>query len=142
MELKDQSPTLELPKEPAPELDWRVWSRWLVWTVFVAVWTFALLVPRPHRFAPSEAVLEYQFSISKTLHVTAYALFAVLSAALPVSSRRRWRLVAFMSAHAFFTEFGQIFAEERHPSLRDVGIDHVGMVLGMLLSWKWWRRQP
>jgi VanZ family protein len=85
-------------------------------------------------------VLEYSFSISKTLHVSAYALFAVLSAALPVSARRRWLLIVVMSAHAFLTEFGQVFVEDRHPSLRDVGIDHLGMLLGMALSWKWWRR--
>lgn len=113
--------------------------RWLVWGAFVVLWTAALLVPRPSRFAPSEVVVEHAFGISKTLHVSAYALFAMMSAALPVSGRRRWVLVLFMSAHAFLTEFGQIFSEERHPSLSDVGIDHIGIALGMLCTWTWRR---
>jgi VanZ family protein len=140
--LTDQSPALELAPEPT---SWRIAPRphlvpWLLWAAFVVLWTSALLIPRPHELVPSEAVLEYSFSIAKTLHVTAYALFAVLSAALPVSSRRRWLLIVFMSAHAFLTEFGQLFVEARHPSLRDVGIDHLGMMLGMACSWTWWRR--
>jgi VanZ family protein len=136
--LTDQPATLELAPQPlAPRTNLVLW---LLWTAFVTVWTFLLLMPRPHELVPSEEILEYSFSIAKTLHVSAYALFAILSAALPVSPRRRWLLIVFMSAHAFLTEFGQIFSEDRHPSLRDVGIDHLGMVLGMALSWKWWRR--
>jgi hypothetical protein len=25
--------------------------------------------------------------------------------------------------------------------LRDVGLDHIGILLGVLVTWSWWRRQ-
>ena len=49
-------------------------------------------------------------------------------------------LLAFLSLHAFGTEFLQQFVPERGPSLVDVGIDHVGLAIGLAASWRWWRR--
>jgi hypothetical protein len=135
----------------------RFWCRWLIWLIYVVVWTWALLLPEPGEFArflllgrgevipgPSlevrQHLLEFMqsFLFSKGLHVTAYALLAVLSACLRVRGRARWLLVAFMSLHAMATEFLQGFEPSRHPSWRDVGLDHLGFLLGMGLTWRSW----
>lgn len=135
----------------------RTWWRWLIWLIYVVVWTWALLLPEPGEFArflllgrgevipgPSlevrQHLLEFMqsFLFSKGLHVTAYALLGVLSAWLRVRGRSRWLLVVFMSLHAMATEFLQGFEPSRHPSWRDVGLDHLGFLLGMGLTWKRW----
>jgi VanZ family protein len=123
----------------------RPWSgprlRWLVWGVYVVIWSVALLRPEPAHV--SEVVFpehETRFLAAKSLHVGAYALFAILSAWLPVPRRWRWLLIMLISAHGMATEFFQQFVPDRSASWRDVGFDHVGLVLGVLLSWKWWRR--
>jgi VanZ family protein len=113
--------------------------RWLVWIAFVIIWTRGLLLPSPQNYVSYEPVLEYSFEISKALHVSAYALFAILSGWLQVAPRRRWVLLLLMSAHAFATEFAQIYVKDRHPSFRDVGLDHIGIAIGLLISWNWWR---
>ena len=116
--------------------------RWVIWVLYVIAWTKALLTENPVRPGNNPA-LQYQlFLFSKTVHVTAYALLAALSGWLHVPPRSRWLLLVFMSLHAFLTEFGQHFYETRHPSLRDVGLDHLGILLGVLLTWSWWRGRP
>jgi VanZ family protein len=70
--------------------------------------------------------------------VTAYATFAILSGWLFLPGRWRWLMLAFISLHAFGTEFLQRYVPERGPSLWDVGIDHIGIAIGLVLSSKWW----
>src|SRR5438067_1101160 len=109
--------------------------RWAVWALYVVAWTRSLLVENPVRGVVDPALAFKLFLFSKTVHVTAYALFAVLSGWLHVRRPHRWLLLAFMSLHAFATEYGQHFFVTRHPSLRDVGLDHAGIALGVLLTW-------
>ena len=113
--------------------------RWTLWTLCVTVWTVALLTPEPVRI--SREVLPHQltFPAAKTLHVAAYAFLAILSGWLHVRGDKRWLLIAFLSLHGAATEFFQTFVEERSGSWRDVGLDHVGIMVGLALSWKWWR---
>jgi VanZ family protein len=113
------------------------WLRWTAWGVFALLWTIALLATFPVTardavLAPSEG-----FTAGKTLHVLAYALFAMLTAWLPASSSTRWTLLGFVSFHAFATEFLQQFVN-RTPSIADIGLDHVGIVLGFVSTWKRW----
>ncbi len=112
--------------------------RWLVWCVVVVAWTIALLTTPPVHVAKSLLAPPMIFPASKLLHVCAYALVAVLSGWLQVTFRFRWLLLVFMSLHAMGTEFFQQFIPERGPSLWDVGIDHIGIVIGLAVSWKWW----
>jgi hypothetical protein len=35
----------------------------------------------------------------------------------------------------------ELGVSERHGDLPDVGYDHVGILLGVLASWKWWVRE-
>jgi VanZ family protein len=112
--------------------------RWFLWTVFVIVWTAALLTTEPVYVARAVLAPPVIFPTSKLLHLSAYAVLAVLSGWLFVPARWRWLLVVFMCFHAFGTEFFQQFVPERGPSLRDVGIDHVGIAIGLALSSRWW----
>jgi VanZ family protein len=115
--------------------------RWLIWWIFAIVWSAALLRPEPVHAAevtfPEEGV---RYVAGKTLHVGAYAVLAVLSSWLPITRPWRWLLLVVLSAHAMGTEFIQQFVPERTGSWRDVGFDHIGLILGVLVSWKWWLR--
>jgi VanZ family protein len=114
-----------------------IW-RWLAWSLFLLAWTLALLTPQPVQVADAVLPDDAVFPTSKALHVTAYALLAILTAALPLRHRTRWWLLGLLVLHAAGTEFGQQFVPPRTGSLRDVGLDQVGLVLGVVCTWKWW----
>ena len=124
---------------------WHARWRWLVWCAFLLLWSVALLVPDP--FDPfqryvlrgQEISQETSFLMAKSLHVTAYAIAAILTGWLRVPGIWRWVLLAFWSLHAAATEAVQLLVPGRHGSLRDVGLDHIGLVIGLVISWRWWR---
>ena len=116
--------------------------RWAVWLVYASAWTTALLTPQPVELADSLLGEDSAFLSGKVLHVGAYAFFAALTGWLRAPVRLRWLLLAFLSLHAFGTEFFQGFVPLRVPAWNDVALDHVGILLGCLLSWKWWRDRP
>jgi VanZ family protein len=125
--------------EPGPRF--RPQLRWFVWGVVVVLWSVALLRPEPAHVAaatfPEEGT---RYFAAKSLHVGAYAFLAILSAWLPIRRRWRWLLLLALSVHGLGTEFFQQFVPDRTGSWRDVGFDHIGLVWGILLSWKWWCR--
>jgi VanZ family protein len=130
-------------KEASPSTLRQAWLllwrfRWLIWSAYAMAWTLALLTPQPIRVAQATFGPETGHLASKGLHISAYTLFTVLSAWLRARLPWRWLLPAFVSAHAFLTEYLQQFVPERTPSLGDVGLDHLGIALGMILAWKWW----
>jgi VanZ family protein len=110
-----------------------------VWTIYLLAWTAALLTPYPVAVARSVSPPELRLLAAKSLHVAAYALLAVLSGWLRPPGRSRWLLLALLCAHAAATEFGQRFVATRSASWRDVGLNHLGLLLGLALSWRWWR---
>jgi VanZ family protein len=112
--------------------------RGLVWLIYTVAWTVALLTPQPVDIADAALNPENAFYASKALHVSAYALLAILSGWLNAPLPWRWLLLAFMSTHALGTEFFQRFVANRYPSWTDVGWDHIGIVWGLILSWRWW----
>jgi VanZ family protein len=112
--------------------------RWLLWAVYATLWTVVLLTTFPLAVRDAIVPAQYGFSAGKILHVAAYAGFAILTSWLPVSRPWRWSLLALVALHAWVTEYVQPFVG-RGGSLRDVGLDHIGIVLGLLLSWKLWR---
>jgi VanZ family protein len=116
------------------KVSWRL----LVWLLCLAVWTAALVTTYPAKVHEEILPPELQFPTAKCLHVSVYGLLAGLASCLPLRSRWRWALVAVLSLHAFTTEYVQQYVDLRHGSLRDVGIDHLGIALGLLLTWKWW----
>lgn len=111
--------------------------RWTFWLTFLAVWTAALLLPG--YLFPSLIVRQKPLGIplGKILHVACYALLAGTIPGLPLSRHGRWLLLAGLSLHAFATEFLQNFVPSRGPSLFDVGLDHAGLALGVVLVWPW-----
>lgn len=115
--------------------------RWAIWGVCVAGWTLALLTPWPVEVAQELLPPPSEYPMGKVLHVCAYAFLTILSAWLGVRGPRRWLLIVFLSLHGGLTEFFQTFIPLRTGSLFDVGLDHLGILLGLLLSWKWWRHR-
>src|SRR5207253_6623626 len=79
--------------------------RWVIWSVFFVAWTIGLLVPMPE--ITESWALSVKFLIAKTLHVTAYAMLAVLSGWLRVAPRFRWLLLFVIMVHATATELIQ-----------------------------------
>jgi VanZ family protein len=114
--------------------------RWPVWWILVALWALALLTPQPvdveKKIVPAEAI----FSASKGLHIAAYAFLAGTAAWLPAWRGYRWVPLAVLSLHGCGTEFFQQFVPARHGCWEDVGIDHIGITVGLLITLTRWRR--
>lgn len=127
---------------PSAKTPWHKPLLWLAWIVYVLAWSRGLLMEQPIDPGDNERLRQGLFLFAKTVHVGSYALFAMLSAWLDVRRPYRWLLLVFMSAHAMGTEYGQQFFATRHPSWRDVGLDHLGIVIGVILTWKWWCKRP
>jgi hypothetical protein len=113
-------------------------KRWAVWIGALVVWTLCLVTPYPvqvgHEVLPAPAT----YPTAKGLHVSVYALLTVLAAWLPVARPRRWLLLAVLSLHGFATEYVQTYVPARTGCWQDVGMDHVGLLLGFLLGLRWW----
>src|SRR5262249_5698935 len=108
--------------------------RWLAWSLFLSAWTLALLTPQRVQVAAAVLREETFFPASKLLHVLGYALLAILTAALPLPGRTRWWFFGLLALHAAGTEFVQQFVPPRTGSLRDVGRDHAGIVMGVVCT--------
>jgi VanZ family protein len=115
--------------------------RWLVWLLCFSVWTAALLVPDPAKSVGfQDENLELKFYLAKAVHVTAYVVLTILSAWLQAPAPVRRLLFAFLFVHAAGSEFLQwLLPTGREGCVRDVLIDMVGIGLGTVLSWRWWR---
>src|SRR5205823_3806179 len=106
--------------------------RGFIWSLYIVAWTTALLTPHPAVIADALLGEENAFYASKTLHVSAYAVMAILSGWLRVRSAWRQGLLTFLSLHALGTEFFQQFVPYRYPSWMDVGWDHIGILWGII----------
>lgn len=111
--------------------------RGLGWCVCIGAWTAALLTSAPVEVGKEVAPAEVYFPASKLLHVGAYAFLTVFISWLPLR-RWRWLLLAVLSLHAAGTEYFQQFVPGRTGKASDVLIDHVGLLLGLALTWKHW----
>jgi VanZ family protein len=138
----EETATQDVPR--GGQASWWRWRRVVlaVWLLLLAAWTVALLRPEPVQLANEVLPPQMEFPLSKVLHVTAYAVLAGLVGLLRPLGRYRWLLLAFLSFHGMATEYLQRFVPMRGPSVRDVLLDHVGIVLGVLLTWKNWLRRP
>jgi hypothetical protein len=126
--------------------------RWVVWFAFLLAWSAALLVPTSlilnmlggggEEAKPVHIrIIDHKY-FGKSLHVAAYAFAAMLTGWLGLPRRGRWLLLLFWSLHAFGSEAGQYLLRDytyRFGSLRDVGLDHIGLLIGVALTWRWWR---
>jgi VanZ family protein len=122
--------------------------RWLIWGVYVTAWTIALLYPRaPHAGVEEiDALIEpSRYLIAKSIHVSAYAVMTLLTAWLGAPLRYRWLLVFLLMVHGTATEMGQWSMQVagwsvRIGQLHDVAYDNLGVLIGLLIGWKWWTR--
>ncbi len=116
--------------------------RWRVWGAFLALWTALLVMPSPafDKVPGVDLLQSYRYMAAKGAHVTGYALLAILSGWLQVSMRMRWLMMFVIMGHACLTEMIQyhIPALHRTGDLNDVAFDHVGVAIGLALSWNWW----
>jgi VanZ family protein len=125
---------------PAEEKSWpAVPYRWLIWHLYLAGWSTALLMPMSGSNDWKVHDISMKFVFAKTLHVAAYAVLAMLSGWLLAPRRYRWLLLVFMALHAPTTEYLQTYVPGRTGHVRDVGLDLIGISIGCLLTWKWWR---
>ena len=112
-------------------------TRIVVWTAVFACWTVSLLRPIPPGAVEAVGGPEPSFWFAKSLHVSVYAAFALSAAFLPGSlALRRWIPVALV-LHGGLTEYLQQFVH-RGASWRDVGLDTLGVAIGVILTWKRW----
>jgi VanZ family protein len=119
------------------------WLGWcvgvlLTWGMLLAIWTVALLTPDPVRIAKQVLPGEMEFPAAKLTHIAAYALLAAMICVLRPLGRWRWLFLALLSLHGMGTEYFQQFVPMRTGTLRDVGIDHVGIFVGVALTLKFW----
>jgi VanZ family protein len=112
--------------------------RWGAWFVFIAGWSLALLTPQPVELADTVLGEPAAFWSAKVLHVSAYAVLVTLTASLPVAWPARLLLLACLSAHAIGTEYFQQFVRLRTPSWRDAALDHLGILIGLVITCKFW----
>ena len=105
----------------------------------LVIWTIALLVPLPHQTA-KEVLGSWDrvFAVHKLFHLSAYAYLAVMGGMMQLTRPQRWGVLALLSFHGFATEFFQQFVN-RGASIIDVGLDHIGILIGCLISWRRWR---
>jgi hypothetical protein len=118
---------------------------WLVWGLYIVAWTILLEIPKRgvDQLSVSVDLTGYTYFLAKTLHVAMYAVLAILSSLVPLSARYRFALMFVLMAHATITELLQEMLEpycHRGGSLHDVGYDHLGIAIGVALSWKRWTR--
>jgi VanZ family protein len=111
---------------------WRL-LLWPVWLTVFALWTAALLTTFPVEVNKALFTPEAGFTAGKSLHVAAYAGLTLLGLVLPLPAGWRLAPVAVLSLHAFGTEWVQPFVG-RTGSLRDVLLDHLGILLGLALG--------
>lgn len=114
--------------------------RLILWALYAVAWTTALLVPLPIKPATA-ASIEQVYWFGKALHVSAYVVMTGLTGWLPVPRGRRWLLLLFLSAHACLTEYLQWLLDiGRTGCWSDVGLDHLGIALGLVVTGKLWLR--
>jgi VanZ family protein len=115
------------------------WLHCLGFALLLVAWTVALLSPVPQAAKEALGGEQAAFWFGKCLHIGTYAFLTIMGGTLRLSRRWRFVLLGLLSLHAFATEFFQQFVG-RGASWRDVGLDHIGILLGIAVSWKWWRQ--
>jgi VanZ family protein len=113
--------------------------RWFAWILVLAVWTALLVmpVPPPQELPLGELIEPRKFLIAKSIHVAGYAFLAATSVLLPMPRLGRCLVPALLILHGAATEAIQGQLPYRDGNLRDAALNALGVVLGVLITWKW-----
>ncbi len=117
------------------------WGHLLFWPA-LAVWTWKLVEPNPVPEAVGNILdAPMKFLIAKSLHFSGYAYLA-FTLGIWVPPRRRPLVLAFtlMLFHAVLSEVIQTRVTGRSGSPIDAMIDWAGIVTGVLVGWRFWRK--
>ena len=113
--------------------------RRVVWLAYLVLWTAVLVTPQPVHVSQATLPGPARFSVAKSLHIAAYALLCILSAWQRLPMRWRPLLLLSLATHAALTEYIQQYVPERSGTLSDVLLNLLGLYLGVVLAWRWWR---
>ena len=121
---------------------WRCW----LWAAYLLFWSVIVQTPVPpaEELPFGEFIEPRKFVVAKSIHVASYALLTVLSGWLFVPTRWRWLLMFVVMGHGAAMELLQAALVDmchREGTLRDVGFNCLGVLVGVALSWKWWSRE-
>jgi VanZ family protein len=128
---------------------------WLLWLVFLAVWTVALLRPEPVTIQEVAVPSSWRYFFAKGFHVGTYGILTVwggylVNVATSVSlgairsgntngAEIGYKPIGFFGllllCHGALGEFLQTFTSKRHGSLVDVAWDGLGVIFGFLALW-------
>ena len=123
--------------------------RWHFWSVYVVLWTTALLfpvIPETGFEDVDEFISPHRYLLAKSVHVSAYAVMTLLTAFLNAPMRYRWLLVYFLMAHGTatgfcFTEYSAaalVKTIERALDLFSDKLEWMRLVrAGMNQDWSW-----
>jgi VanZ family protein len=103
----------------------------LAWIVLLAAWTVGLLSAGAPGLISSLLPPGTSFYVSKTTHVAAYAFLAALVCWLSPRWAGRVALWLALLGHGALTEYLQQFVPGRTGQLADVGLDALGVLLGL-----------
>lgn len=107
------------------------WWWCIGWSGVLLVWTVLLLLPVSPHAVEAVGGPDNAFAVGKSLHVGVYAALAWAG----VWARSwRWAVPVVLLLHAAATEYLQQFTG-RGSSLRDVGLNCLGVLLGLLGQW-------
>src|SRR5262245_6714712 len=124
-------------------MGWRSWLCRVLWLVGMVVLSWGLLTTEAAQALDAEVPEEAHFGVSKAIHLTAYLTLTLLLAGMDLPRGAFWGLVVFLALHADVTEYLQTFIPSRTGTPRDILIDHIGILLGVALTWwVWSRRRP
>jgi hypothetical protein len=108
-----------------------------VFVAFLTAWTIALLSPVPHESAKRTLGGEFWVWVfGKGLHVSAYAFLAVLGGTIKFPGRAWVWLLVGLVIHGAVVEYFQQFVG-RTASVRDAGLDALGVLAGGLIVLAW-----
>ena len=112
----------------------------IAFILFLVAWTCALWSPVPQESARDTLGSDWHvFLFGKGLHVSVYAFLTVLGGTVRRFGNRWVWVLPTLIAHAGLTELVQPYVG-RTGSLRDVGLDTIGVVIGGLIVWALRRR--
>lgn len=111
-----------------------------IWIILLLAWTTALVLPVPEKIPQTieDVAPGRKFLVMKTVHLLGYLFLTVFAGRLRLSRDLRLVVLAMLVAHGTLTELVQQQLAHRSGQLFDAAVDHLGVALGLTLSWKWW----